>query len=178
MMQNEIYTGEQRDGQQYGQSDYEPASTLFYHYRWGVRELGRGPLAERLIISPAAAGDDGSLVDFESLQAAKLYSGEYPSDLVIAVRIAGDEGDTLLRLERADYPGYLAALAFSSQLTGLPVAEIQAGGHVQEEHESISWRIRQLRRMRKRGQGGSAAATILEIEIGDDFRQRHFRNVH
>lgn len=160
---------------------FAPSPAVFYTYRWGRRELDRGHIAQQITVSPAIIWEEptwkeGGLTFYATMSAAKVAcdAGGY---LVICVRLGDDLSSPLLRVVRADYAGYLDALTFTSQLTGIPFAALAEGGDTAEEHVSITWRVRQLKRMRRRGKGNSPEALVLEAEIGEDFRQRHYRNI-
>lgn len=181
---SEIEIADRRTGddlsQAFDSQTYSPSTCVYYNYRWGRRELDRGRVVDCLTVNPEAVvdGDPPYMLQFESLQSAKIYCASAKADLVIATRLGkGEGGFTLLNVERADYSGYLMSLAFASQLTGLPFQQMAEGGTVTEEPEPVAFKIRMLRRMRRRGRGHTVEASVLEAEIGEDFRQRHFRTV-
>lgn len=167
------------------QKEYGPSPSSFYVYKWGNRAIDRGNMVSSLLIQPGVVlldqnQEQSGPIPFETLQAAKLYCSQYegkeePSIVISTYVEHGEGGFTLLGVERGDYEGYLMSLTFASQLTGIPFLKLAEGGNMQEEPLSIHWRIRQLRRLRRRCQ--DAEASILEMEIRDDFRSRHMRNI-
>lgn len=164
-----------------------PRDGVFYFYRWGCRSLERTGPIEAVAIWPAALVPpdvdpdlpEGGLMELSSLQEAKLYSAELggKARLVIALRVMDGDQNPLLKLERADYLGYLHTLSYASSLTGVSfdnMASPRGQGQPVEEPLPLKVLVRKLRRARKAGDDINAELLARQVDV--DFKHRHDRN--
>lgn len=168
---------EKREELDYGPESSLPRQGVNYKYQWGSRTLPGGDF--RVSLFPAVINDaDKNMLELSSMLEARYYAAELESaKIVIALRVVDGKQNPLLRLERADYMGYLGAVNYASKLTGVKFDELAAPGTQEdtiEEPESIHWQIQNLRRLRKRAD--KSEASLAEIRLRVDIKHRHHRN--